>query len=232
MSASRFRIFRVMTRQRLRHFPRESLIARLSSGEASIVIGGTRGRQGESYLDDAQRATQSKGDSRGAGGEPGADADWTRSRTWTDHGRGCGRGLDKATTSRPGYGADIPRPIRDYFADAESFAGEGVRLVCVKSLRLKAANGGKCAVAKGDKLRQVCCRLLPQFNTGADAARFVGRMVKGMVSSENCPQIRARQTLEICLDGMSADVRLAHAALARRSGGGQKKVHRPDAVCY
>ena len=40
-------------------------------------------------LDDAQRATQSKGDSREAGGEPGADADRTRivSRTRT----GCGR---------------------------------------------------------------------------------------------------------------------------------------------
>jgi hypothetical protein len=57
------------TATRLRHFPRESLIARLSSGEASIMLGGTRGRQGESYLDDAQRATQSKGDSRRAGGE-------------------------------------------------------------------------------------------------------------------------------------------------------------------
>jgi hypothetical protein len=37
----------------------------------------SRREAGESYLDDAQRATQSKGDSRGAGGEPGADADWT-----------------------------------------------------------------------------------------------------------------------------------------------------------
>jgi hypothetical protein len=37
MSVSRFRIFRVMSRQRLRHFPRESLIACLTSGEASIV---------------------------------------------------------------------------------------------------------------------------------------------------------------------------------------------------
>ena len=71
-------ISRVLSRLRLRHFPRESLIARLASGEASIVIGGTRGRQGESYLDDAQRAIQSQGDSRGAEGIPGADADWTR----------------------------------------------------------------------------------------------------------------------------------------------------------
>jgi hypothetical protein len=57
----------------------------------------------------------------------------------------------------------------------------------VKSLQVKAANGGKCAVAKGDKLRQVCCRILPHFVTGADAACFVGRMAKGMVSSEKCP---------------------------------------------
>ena len=59
-----------------------------------------------------------------------------------------------------------------------------------------------------DKLRQVRCRLLSQFDAGADAARFVGRMVKGMVSSENCPQIRARQTREIRLDGMLADAPL------------------------
>jgi hypothetical protein len=78
----------------------------------------------------------------------------------------------------------------------------------VKILRLKAANGGKFAVAKGDKLRQVHCRILLQFDTGADAAGFVGRMVKGMVSSENCPQIRARQTREIRLDGMLADAPL------------------------
>jgi hypothetical protein len=69
---------------------------------------------------------------------------------------------------------------------------QGVRRPCDKSLRLKAANGGKCVVAKGDKLQQIRCRLLPQFDMGADVAQFVGRMVKGMVSSENCPQIRAR----------------------------------------
>jgi len=31
-----------------------------------------------------------------------------------------GRGLDKATASRPACSADIPPPTRDYFADAES----------------------------------------------------------------------------------------------------------------
>jgi hypothetical protein len=52
-----------------------------------------------------------------------------------------------------------------------------------ENLQVKATKGGKCAAAKGDKLRQVRCRILPQFDTGADAVRFVGRMVKGMVSS-------------------------------------------------
>jgi len=81
---------------------------------------------------------------------------------------GRGRGLDKVTDDCPGYGADIPRPNRDHFADAESFAGEGVRLMCMKSLRLKAA--------KGDKLQQIRCLILSQFDTGADATGFVGRM--------------------------------------------------------
>jgi hypothetical protein len=35
---------------RLRHFPRESLIARLSSGEASIVKVEVEGQQGETTL--------------------------------------------------------------------------------------------------------------------------------------------------------------------------------------
>jgi hypothetical protein len=62
----------------------------------------------------------------------------------------------------------------------------------VKSIQVKATNGDKCALAKGDKLQQIRCRILSQFDTGADAAHFVGRMAKGMVSSEKCPQIRAR----------------------------------------
>jgi len=57
----------------------------------------------------------------GHGHGRGADADWFRT--------GRGRGLDTATASRPGDGADIPRPNRDHFADAKTFAGEGVRLV-------------------------------------------------------------------------------------------------------
>ena len=57
---------------RLRHFPREILIASLLFGAASIVIGGAQ--RSEQYLDDAQRAIQLKGDSRGAEGEPCADA--------------------------------------------------------------------------------------------------------------------------------------------------------------
>jgi hypothetical protein len=87
-----------MTRQRLRHFPRESLIACFSSGEASIVIGGSRRALRRNDLDDAQRATQSKGDSRGAGGEPGADADWTRTRIVSGHGLDADiRGPDTVT---------------------------------------------------------------------------------------------------------------------------------------
>ena len=50
----------------------------------------------------------------------GADADWFRT--------GRGRGLATATAGWPGYYADIPRPNRDHFADAKTFAGEGVRL--------------------------------------------------------------------------------------------------------
>jgi len=78
----------------------------------------------------------------------------------------------------------------------------------VKSLQVKATKGDKCAISKGDKLQQIRCRILSQFDTGADATGFVGRMAKGMVSSENGPQIRARQPREIRLDGMLADAPL------------------------
>ena len=84
----------------------------------------------------------------------------------------------------------------------------------MKSLQVKATKGDKCAMSKGDILRKIRCRLLSQFATGADAARFVGRMVKGMVSSENYPQIRARQPREIRLDGMLVDARSHHGAVA------------------
>ena len=73
-------ISRVMSpANRLRHFPRESLIACLSSGEASIVkveVAALR----RNDLDDAQRATQSSGDSRGAG------VNLARMRTGPGHG--------------------------------------------------------------------------------------------------------------------------------------------------
>jgi hypothetical protein len=133
---------------RLRHFQRESLIARLPLGEASIVTGGSRRATGRNDLDDAQRAIQSKGDLRGTGCEPGADADWTRmvhghgltacaaavmarTRSRTGYGQGqdtdadCfragrGQGLDKATVSRPSYVADIPCHNRDHFPDSKS----------------------------------------------------------------------------------------------------------------
>jgi hypothetical protein len=123
---------------------------------------------------------------------------------WT----GCGRGLDTASANRPVYGADIPRPNLDHFADAESFAGEGVKLVRVKSLRLKAAKGDKCAMSKGDKLQQIRCRILSQFDTGADATGFVGRLAKGLVSFVFRLRMRARQPREIRFDGMSADLLL------------------------
>jgi hypothetical protein len=77
------------------------------------------------------------GHGHGYGLAADADADMARiwSRTGRGHGRGTdadclwtgrGRGLDTATAGWPVYGADIPRPTRDHFADAESFAGEGV----------------------------------------------------------------------------------------------------------
>jgi hypothetical protein len=71
----------------------------------------------------------------------------TRPRTWTARERGWGHGLDKATdwmrtvfgldavadwtwsrtghglSSGPVYGADIPRPNRDCFADTKTLVG-------------------------------------------------------------------------------------------------------------
>jgi hypothetical protein len=39
---------------------------------------------------------------------------------------GRGRGLDTATDGWPGYGADIPRPNRDHFADTNTLSRQGV----------------------------------------------------------------------------------------------------------
>jgi hypothetical protein len=78
----------------------------------------------------------------------------------------------------------------------------------VKSLQVNATKGDKCAMSMGVILRQIHCRILSQFDTGADAAHFFGRMAKGMVSSKDCPQIKARQRREIRLDGMLADAPL------------------------
>ena len=55
----------------------------------------------------------------GHGHGRGTDADWFRT--------GRGRGLDTATASRPGDGADIPRPNRDHFADSKTCLPAGVR---------------------------------------------------------------------------------------------------------
>src|SRR5579862_6677150 len=81
----------------------------------------------------------------------------TRSRTWTDLWRGwergqdvvkdcfrTGRGRGLGQGPRPvgrTYGANIPRPNRDHFADAEAFIAEGVGLALVKSLQVKATKG-------------------------------------------------------------------------------------------
>ncbi len=64
-----------------------------------------------------------------------AVADWTRTRIVQGRGHGAdtnrllpgrGRGLDKATDGWPGYGADILRPNRDYFADTKTLSAQGV----------------------------------------------------------------------------------------------------------
>jgi len=55
----------------------------------------------------------------------------------------------------------------------------------VKSLQVKAANGGKCAVAKGDKLRQIRCRLLSLFVAQVRLRHFDLYDRKGMVSRKN-----------------------------------------------
>jgi hypothetical protein len=73
-----------------------------------------------------------------------ANADWTR--TVRGHGQsgdmdcfrtGRGRGLDKATDGWPGYGADIPRPNRDHFADAKTLSRQGVGRACEIKMRFQ-----------------------------------------------------------------------------------------------
>jgi hypothetical protein len=65
--------------------------------------------------------------------------DMGRTQTRTGQGRGLpadiacslpdhGHGLDMDGDSQAGQGADIPRSLRDHFADTEYFAGEGVGL--------------------------------------------------------------------------------------------------------
>jgi len=78
-------------------------------------------------------------DGHGPDTDTDTDMDWlrtrTRSRTDCGHGQGAdmdcfrtgrGRGLDKATDGWPGYGADIPRPNRDHFADTKTLSRQGV----------------------------------------------------------------------------------------------------------
>ena len=179
-----------MSRQRLRQFPRESLIARPSSVEASIVkveladarasltlttriephnrraihaepeVNPTRVRTGRGYFEDTGWVRTFADRTR----PPhwlGADT----AAVWLGHGQRLFAarvavrtrtvfGLNAVAdwirprpAGRPivAYSGDIPPPNRDYFADAESFASEGVRLVCVKCLQVKATKGGECA---------------------------------------------------------------------------------------
>jgi hypothetical protein len=163
------------------------------------------------------RRTRLEADIRGPVMVLTVDAGGDVARTWLwsgyGHGRGVdvvcflsgrGRGLDKATANRPAYGADFSHPNRDHLADTKSFTHEGVRLVCVKSHQVKATNGDKCAVANGVTLRQICCRILSHFDTGANASRFVGRMANEIVSTFFRLRMKARRPREIRVDQMLA----------------------------
>jgi hypothetical protein len=136
---------------------------------------------------------------------------WLRTRLGRGRGlfrTGRGRGLDNASASKPPMARILARTNRGDCADAESFAGEGVRLVRVKSLQVKTTKGDKCAMSKGVTLRQIHQRILPHFDSAANAARFVGRMAKGMVSSFFRLRMKARQPRGIRLDRLLADVPL------------------------
>jgi hypothetical protein len=80
---------------RPRHFPRESLIARLSSGEASIVKVEVEGQQGETTLTTRSEPHNRRAIHAEPEVNPGADADWPRTRLVRGHGLGVDiRGLD------------------------------------------------------------------------------------------------------------------------------------------
>lgn len=61
--------------------------------------------------------------------------------------------------SRPEYCADSRRPNREHCANAESFAGEGVRLVRVKSLQVKATKAPCPKALHCDKFVAAICRI-------------------------------------------------------------------------
>jgi hypothetical protein len=131
----------------------------------------------------------------GCGHGRGADMDWTRSRTGQGHGHYAGLWR--------GHSAAKPRPLR------------GRRKL--RGLRSKACPREKPS-GEGNKRRQmriskgvIATNPLPHFVAICHwygCGSFVGRMVKGMLSSENCPQIRAREPREIRLDGMLVDAPL------------------------
>jgi hypothetical protein len=80
--------------------------------------------------------------------------------------------------------------------------------VRVNSLQVKATRGDKGAMSKGVTLRQIRCRLLPHFDSSANADHFVGRMAKGMVSIDLGLRMKARQPRIIRLGRMLADALL------------------------
>ncbi|PYK62384.1 MAG: hypothetical protein DME21_06560 [Verrucomicrobia bacterium] len=81
----------------------------------------------------------------------------------------------------------------------------------VNGFQPAALKGGKWRqifMSKGNKLRQICRRLLSLFESAANAARFIGRMAKGMVSSLCRMRMKARRPREIRLGRMLADAPL------------------------
>ena len=63
-------------------------------------------------------------------------------------------------------------------------------------------------MSKGNKWWQICRRLLSLFESAANAAHFIGRMAKGMVSSLYRLRMKARRPREIRLGRMLADAPL------------------------
>jgi hypothetical protein len=100
----------------------------------------------------------------GRGSGRGTDADAPR----TSPGHGCGRGLNRASdwtrTGRDcghesGTCRDSLRFLRDWFADTESLAGEGVRRALSKTGRLMPCECQRAVIAAEADLRALRMRL-------------------------------------------------------------------------